>query len=86
MAIFGSEELQVQGAYGDISRCQGAPDSKRSQDSGIREHALSTILNTLSYNWPYSWFVPLAGSCILHQYVQNICGGIYSGKGEFPLV
>ena len=39
---------------------------------------------TLSYNWPYSWFVCLAGSRSLCKYEQKISGGIEPGKGELP--
>merc|ERR1711892_1026077 len=42
------------------------------------------ILITLSYNKPYSWFVSLAGSPQLCEYVQTLSGGIQSGKGKCP--
>ena len=32
-------------------------------------------MDTLSYNWPYSWFVALAGSSGLCAYEQRLCGG-----------
>jgi hypothetical protein len=47
---------------------------------------IHSVLITLSYNWPYSWFVSLAGSNMLCAYTQKQSGGIQPGKGKFPHV
>ena len=43
-----------------------------------------TVLITLNYHMPYSWFMTLVGMGELSAFVKQESGGIETGKGEFP--
>ena len=42
------------------------------------------IISTLTYCWPYSWFVRLASSSTLCGYFQRVSGGVVKGRGQPP--
>ena len=76
----------VQGAYGkypDAKVLLTVKDPKKWYKSGCFIHHM---LITLSYKRPYSWFVPLAGSPILHQYVHKICGLVLWGAARIIML
>ena len=43
-----------------------------------------SVLITLNYHLPYSWFMRLVGLGRWSAFIRQECGGIETGKGEVP--